>query len=201
MSAIPERAVISEDLQDLSGLTIEPVLADPEKIPEMLKRFDTLLALKYEQLIIHGFKRRLTSKEIHNHPLILLLHDFRHLLCHGNRGDRATRAKKEKTEDGVAYENSYCRIGVCYLPTQDQTTFDLKIRFAISVEPQPVLTSYDGTVIRQMTNGEIADVVTRYTEDYITEARAMIGGNVTNCDIDVVNVLEGETEGEGEGES
>ncbi len=194
MSVIPERAILAEDLQDLSGLTIESVLADPEKFPEALRRFDTLPVLKYEQLIIHGFKRPLTRGEIHDHPLILLLHDFRHLLCHGNRGDRATRAKKEQAEDGKAYENSYCRVGVCYLPTQDQTTFDLKIRFAISVEPQPVLTSYDGTVIRQMTNDEIADVVTRYTEDYIKEARAMIGGNVTNCSIDVVNVLEGETE-------
>lgn len=198
MSATPEKIILPKDLQDLSELTIEPVLAVEKEIPALIAKISLLPSQKYEQIIIHGFKRRLSNEEINNHPLVLLLHDFKHLMCHGNRGNRATRERKAKSKTGKAFENHYCRISMSYLISHDPETYDLRIKFAISVNPRPILTNYDGTTKRPMTGEEITNVVTNFIEVYLLEAHELIAGNATNCYFDNDIIIDPATEDKSE---
>lgn len=183
MSDTPKIPVLPQDLQDLSGLVIEPVLTiDPaateKETAALMAKLSLLPPQKYEQIMICGFKRMLSREEMNNHPLVRLLHDYKHLMYHGNRGDKAAREEKEKVV-GRAFENHYCRISVSYYISQDPKTYDLHVNYAISTEPRPHLTKFDGTKVRKMTNEELTAAMTNFIESYVSEATAMIAGDVS----------------------
>lgn len=171
---------------NLQGLTIEPVLNTDEK---------TVIAIhgecphhKYEKLLIHGFSQRLTTDEIVQHPLIRLLHDYKHLMLHGNRGDKNTRAAKRKGKK--PFENHFCRLGFVYTISQDPTTFDLIVRFVVDTAFKPVWTNYDGSTQRKMTCEDIARTTANAIETYIAEAEELIKSRGVSCHIKSTTVIE-----------
>jgi len=165
---------------DLSELTLELIPSLPTTVEnDSAKKF--ICGHSFDRLVIHGLTRRLSTDEISNHPLITLLHDFKHLMVHGDRGNKATRTSKRKQR--LPFENSYCRIGFVYLVTQDADTFDLIISFIISTATAPVWTEYNGKPRHPMTPGEIVDTVTNFINTYISEARDLIAGAAL-CEID-----------------
>lgn len=195
MSKAKEKLIpLPEDLQDLSQLVVEPVLAiDPaateKETAALMAKLSLLPPQKYEQIMICGFKRPLSNDEIRSHPLVRLLHDFKHLMYHGNRGNREEREEKEKVK-GRAFENYLCRISMSYYITQDPRTYDLHIKFSISTEPYPFLTRFDGTARRRMTGRELTNAVTNFLEYYVLEAEAMIAGDTTAYHFDNMVVVE-----------
>lgn len=193
----PDNFILPEDLQDLSQLTIEPVLTVEAQMDKLLAKMSLLPPMEYEQIIIHGFKRMLSNDELTQHPLVRLLHDFKHLMYHGNRGDRVTREKKEQRKKGRQFENHYCRISMSYLLYQNPHTYDLSVKFAISTAVRPVLTRYDGTVKRALNVKEVTTLVTNFIEQYVLEAEEMIKGSMMNCYLDASIIINDGTKGGG----
>lgn len=172
---------------DLSRLTLELIPSLPTTVEKDSTKF--VCGHFFDKLAIHGFTRRLTTDEISKHPLITLLHDFKHLMVHGDRGSKATRTHKRKQR--LPFENNYCRIGFVYLISQDAETFDLNISFIISTATAPFWTEYDGSHKRPMTHDEIIDTVANFINTYISEANDLIAG-ASLCEIDGNPVINSE---------
>lgn len=181
-----ETPAVQSSRFNLQGLTIEPVLNTDE---------DPNLAIhgefprhKYEKLLIHGFSQKLTTDDIVQHPLIRLLHDYKHLMLHGNRGNKNARAHKRKSKK--PFENHFCRLGFVYTISQDMTTFDLIIRFVIDTAAWPIWTNYDGSEQRKMTLEDIAQTTANAIETYVAEAEQLIQSEAASCEIKSTTVIE-----------
>lgn len=184
-TAAATAATVQSSAFNLQGLTIEPVLNTSE---------DASIAIhgdfphhKYEKILIHGFTTRLNTDEIVAHPLIRLLHDYKHLMLHGNRGNKNARAHKRKSKK--PYENHFCRLGFVYTISPDPQTFDLVIRFVVDTAFKPIWTNFDGSEQRKMTSEDIARATANFIESFIAEARALIDSEATSCHIDGTTVI------------
>ena len=176
---------LSSPAFDLAGLSIEAVLASAESTA--VTAHNPGPYHKYDHLVVHGFTRQLTSDEVSKHPLITLLHDFKHLMLHGDRGGRVSRRHKRKRRE--PYENSYCRIGFVYLITQNAQTHDINIGFIIDTAFQPVWTEFDGSVRAAMAPEEVVETVDNFIESYLFEAQAMVAGEPF-CEIAATTKIE-----------
>lgn len=189
---MPETPATQSSDFNLHGLTIEPVLNTDEG--PSLAIHGEFPHHKYEKLLIHGFNQRLTTDEIVQHPLIRLLHDYKHLMLHGNRGDKNTRAHKRKSKK--PFENHFCRLGFVYTISQDPITFDLVVRFVIDTAAWPIWTNYDGSTQRKMTLEDIARTTANAIETYIAEAEQLIQSEGVSCHIKSTTVIEMPTDKE-----
>lgn len=170
---------------NLQGLTIEPVLNTDEGTP--LAAHGDFPRHKYEKIVIHGLTTKLSTDDIVAHPIIRLLHDYKHLMLHGNRGDKIARAHKRKSKK--PYENHFCRLGFVYTISQNATTLDLVIRFVVDTAFKPIWTNYDGSEQRKMTNADIALATANFIESFITEAEALIDSEAASCHISGTTVI------------
>lgn len=173
----------------LQGLTLRPVLATEDDIDPRLAVHGDFPRHKYEKIVVEGITAKMSNAEIVSHPLIRLLHDYKHLMLHGNRGDGATRAAKRKSKK--PFENHFCRLSFIYTLSQDPETFNLTIKFVVDTAFRPIWTEYDGSRNRDMTNEDIAQAVANFIESYLAEAEQLIQSETASCHISsVINIVE-----------
>lgn len=171
----------------LRGLTIHPVLASEDSIDHVLAAKGDFPCHKYEKVLIQGFTRKMTTDEIARHPLVELVHDYKHLMLHGDRGSRQARAAKRSSKK--PFENDYCRLSFVYTLAQDPTNFDLSIRFVLNTALNPFWANYDGSSRREMTPDEIAAVVANFIDEYVAEAKRLIKNEAASCLIEGKTVI------------
>lgn len=179
---------------NLKDLSIEAVLAKEEDIDPRVAIHGDFPHHKYEKILIKGFTTKLTTEEIVTHPLIVLLHDYKHLMLHGNRGSKNDRDKKRKSKK--PYENRFCRLSFIYTIAQDPVTCDLVLRFIIDTAFEPVWTRHDGSLDHKMTLDDIASTTAFFVESYLAEAKQLLKSTTASCSIDSTTVIQIIEEGE-----
>lgn len=172
----------------LQGLTLRPVLTTDDDIHPQLAKHGKFPHHKYEKIVVEGIAAKMTTEEIVAHPLVCLLHDYKHLLLHGDRGNGDTRAKKRKNKQ--PFENHFCRLGLIYTLSQDPQTLDLNIKFVVSTAFWPIWTKFDGSKDRDMTSEDIVMVVANFIENYLVEAEQLIQSETAVCSIESITVVE-----------
>lgn len=185
----PGKAGTTDIQATLQGLTLRPVLATEDDTDLRLAIHGDFPRHKYEKIVIEGITVKMSNEEIISHPLIRLLHDYKHLMLHGYRGDGSTRAAKRKSRK--PFENHFCRLSFIYTLSQDPETLDLTIKFVVDTAFRPIWTEYNGSRNRDMTNEDIAQAVANFIESYIAEAEQLIQSETASCHISsVISIVE-----------
>lgn len=170
--AAPESSANS--VFDLGRISLKAI-PTPAQLDPHLAGYSNGPRPKYEKIVISGFDRQLTSAEIEQYPLIALVHDFKHLLLHGDRGTSASRNHKRKQHE--PYENHYCRISLVYLINQNSTTHDISLSFIVDTAFKPIWTEFNGDFRREMTPDEVVNTVDNFIDSYLSEADSLITGS------------------------